>query len=198
MQISIPPQDTKQFTKPSRGEVYGNLWATKNIDLFSNRGKARLSERMYRVFDDGDDADLEVAVKFLRSNAGGTDRWWALTQGGASATNDGLLFKTTATDPLVGWAQDASTATPTDCVDDMEIFGQQDNTDRLIVARSTDLGLLTTPNTGLKSPASTQAASGGWVAWTNPTNGYSSNDSYATNDAANEASVWYKRCLETL
>jgi len=142
MKIKIPAQDTKKWTKPSKGEVYGNLWATKNIDLVSNAGKIRLSQRAYRVYDSGDDADLEVAVKFIRTNADGTDRWWALTQGGASVVNDGLLFKTTGTNPLTGWTQDAIANTPTDCVDDMEIFGRPTQ-DRLVVARDTDLAMIT-------------------------------------------------------
>jgi len=111
------------------------------MDFDSNRGKARLSERLYRVYDDGDDADLEVPVKFIRSTGDGTDRWWALVQGGASAIDDGLLFKTTGTDPLTGWTQDAITDTSTDCVDDIETFGEVTSAgrDRLVVARDTDL-----------------------------------------------------------
>lgn len=142
MQIAIPPQDTKQFIKPSSGEIFGNLWATKNIDLEANRGKIRLSERLYRVFDLADDSDFEIPVKFIRSNADQTERWWALTQKDKSSVSDGLLFKATATDPLTGWAQDAIADSPTDCVDDMEIFGQANSYDRLVVARDTDLAML--------------------------------------------------------
>jgi len=147
MQIAIPPQDTKRFIKPSKGEVYGNLWATRNMDFTSNRGKARLSERLYRLFDDGDDADLEVPVKFLRAKTyTGTEyveKWWALVQGGASSTSDGLLFKTTGTDPRTGWIQDTLTNTPTDCVDDMEIRGYVGvpEHDYLMVARDTDIAM---------------------------------------------------------
>lgn len=116
------------------------------MDFASNRGKARLSERLYRVFDDGDDADLEVPVKFIRAEVQDTDRWWALVQGGASAINDGLVFKTTGTDPLVGWTQDAETSSPTDCVDDMEIMGERTTAetgpeDLLVIARDTDLAV---------------------------------------------------------
>ena len=142
MQITIPSQDTKQFTKPSKGELFGNLWATKNIDLEANKGKIRLSGRTYRVFDSGDDVDFEIPVKFIRSDADKTERWWTLTQSGKSSVSDGLLFKATDTDPLTGWAQDAIANTPTDCVDDMEIFGQANNYDRLVVSRDTDLAML--------------------------------------------------------
>lgn len=80
--IEIPSQETKKFIRPSRGEVFGNLFATRNINLISNKGKIRLSERLYRVFDEGDDADFEVPVKFLRVKTYDGDEWWALCQGG--------------------------------------------------------------------------------------------------------------------
>lgn len=142
MQITIPSQSSKQFTKPSKGELFGNLWHTKNIDLEANIGKIRLSERTYRVFDSGDDADLEIPVKFIRTNADKTDRWWTLIQADKSSVSDGLLFKATATSPLTGWTQDAIASSPTDCVDDMEIFGQANSYDRLVVSRDTDLAML--------------------------------------------------------
>lgn len=142
MQIVIPNQETKSFIKPSRGELFGNLWSTKNIDMDSNKGKIRLSERTYRVFDSGDVAALEIPVKFIRTNADVTERWWALTQNARSSTSDGLMFKTTTTDPLTGWFQDDLTSSPTDFVDDMEIFGQVNSYDRLVAARDTDLAML--------------------------------------------------------
>ena len=120
--IEIPSQETKKFIRPSRGEVFGNLFATRNINLISNKGKIRLSERLYRVFDEGDDADFEVPVKFLRVKTYDGDEWWALCQGGATSTSDGQLFKTTGTDPLTGWEQVVVGTWPntsTDYVDDM-------------------------------------------------------------------------------
>ncbi len=142
MQIAIPNQENKQWTKSSRGELFGSLWATKNIDLEVNRGKIRLSERIYRLFDSGDDADFEVPVKFIRTDADKTDRWWVLAQASAIGTTDGLMFKTTGTNPLTGWTQDAIADTPgvtTAGMTGMEIFGQANSYDRLVVARNTDL-----------------------------------------------------------
>ena len=136
------PSENKQFVKPSSGEIFGNLWATHNIDLEANKGKIRLSERTYRVYDNGDDADLEIPVKFIRTDADQTERWWVLTQAAKSSVSDGLLFKTTGTDPLTGWTQDAIASTPTDCVDDMEIYGQANSYDRLVVSRDTDLAMM--------------------------------------------------------
>jgi len=142
MQITIPNPETKRFVRASRGEVFGNIWATKNIDLEANKGKIRLSERLYRLYDNGDSANLETAAKFIRSDADKTDRWWALTQSALVSAADGLMFKTTNTDPLVGWIPDAVTDTPTAAMTDMEIFGQANSYDRLIVARNTDLSML--------------------------------------------------------
>ena len=141
MPIVIPNTETKTFAKPSEGELFGNLWSTKNIDLESNKGKIRLSDRMYSLFDQGDDADFELPVKFLRTDADTTDRWWVLGQRNGTSTGDGLLFKTTNTDPLTGWTQDAIASSPTDAAYDMEIFGRV-TTDRLVVARSTNLSML--------------------------------------------------------
>ncbi len=142
--IILPPQETKQWTKPGKGEVFGSLWDLKNIDLESRPGRLRLSERFYRLFDNGDDADFELPVDFLRSNADTTDRWWALVQGGGNGTSvtDGLMFKTSGTDPTLGWAQDAIASTPTAACWDMEIFGQSGGYDRLVVAINQDLSML--------------------------------------------------------
>ena len=140
--FTIPSPIEKTLRKPARGEIFGELWATKNIDLVKNRGKMVLSERIFRVFDDTDDADMEIPVAFVRTDADGTDRWWALCQNSAGSTSDGLMFKSTNTSPISAWAQDAIASSPTDAVDDMEIFGQANGTDRLVVARDTDLTLL--------------------------------------------------------
>lgn len=142
MNISIPSQDTKQFSQPNKGEIFGNLWITKNIDLMANRGKIRLSERLKLIYDTSDDADMECPIAFVRSDADQTDRWWALVNNDAQSTTDGLLFKTSGTSPLTGWAQDAIGSTPTAAVDDMVVFGRINSYDRLVVATSTTLSML--------------------------------------------------------
>lgn len=151
--ISLPPQDSKRWAKAPEGEVFGNIIVTKNIDLLDNYGKVKLSRRTFRIFDDGDDADFEVPVAAIQTNADGTDRWWVLTQSNTTSTSDGLMFKSTNTQPDSSWAQDAIASSPTDCVDNMVIFGEA-TTDRLYVARDTDIAEL---------------ENGAWVAdwWTN-------------------------------
>ena len=39
MIFRVPNPAVRKVTKPSRGEVFGELWATKGIDLAKNRGK---------------------------------------------------------------------------------------------------------------------------------------------------------------
>lgn len=143
--IYIPNRKTSRYGKPSRGELFGSIWASKNIDFSSNIGKARLAGRMYSAYDSGDDADFDVPVAFLISNADTTNRVWALTQSNAAATNDGLLWKGNGadkTDPSLAWTQDAIASSPTTVVDNMVIFGQASSYDRLVVATPTNLSML--------------------------------------------------------
>lgn len=132
----------KKVTKPDRGDVFGTLWATKNIDLSSKKGSIRLSVPFDETFNSADDdSDLKTPVAFVRTNADGTDRWW--TMGVTSLINryTGLLFKSTDTDPSSVWAQDATASTPADVNDQMCLFGKV-TTDRLIVARPQNLAML--------------------------------------------------------
>src|SRR3990167_6698754 len=143
MRYTVPNIERK-LNQVNTGEIFGNLWATKNIDLDSNRGKLRLSERLYEIFNNSDDAQLELPVQFIRTDADQTDRWWALGQdsGLGVGANDGFLFKTTNTSPITGWTQDAIASSPSTAVDDMEIFGQASSYDRLVVSLPTDLTML--------------------------------------------------------
>lgn len=143
--IVLPTADEKKMTRPSRGEIFGNLWSTKNIDLERNKGKIRLAQRFERILDSGDDSDFECPVAMIRTNADQTDRWWVLAQADATSVSDGLLFKSTDASSVIlaaSWAQDAIANSPTDCVDNMVIFGQASSYDRLIVARDTDLAMM--------------------------------------------------------
>lgn len=141
--ISIPSKADKKFARADRGELFGNIWMTKNIDLDAEEGKIRLSEQVNLDYSDADDADFEVPVKFLISDADGTRRWWALCQRDASSTSTGVMFKGQGgTQANGGWIQDAIASSPTSCIDDMEVFGRESGDERLIVARSTTLAAL--------------------------------------------------------
>ena len=141
--IIFPNQRSKSFSQNNAGELFGTFWATKNIDILNSRGKIKLSERLYMLFSNTNDVDFELPVKFIRTDADGTDRYWALTQNGGLSVTDGLLFKTTnAASILAGWAQDLIVSSPTDCVDDMEVHEKNTSKDRLVVSRDTDLAIL--------------------------------------------------------
>ena len=140
--IIIPTLNSKTLKKPDKGDVFGMLWATKNIDLTTKPGSFLLTQRVGEVYSSADDADLEVPVAFIRTNADKTDRFWALGQKDGVDRTDGLLWKSTAIRPQTGWAQDAIANTPTDAVDNMVIFGSANSYDNLVVARDTDLAKL--------------------------------------------------------
>jgi len=143
MPAIVVPTVNKELQKPSKGEVFGNLWQTKGIDLTFNPGKIRLSERMVRFMDSGDDTDFECPVDVIFTDASGGSLWWILTQADASSVSDGLMFKSNGTTIATGdFIQDAISNSPTDAVDKMVVFGQASGTDRLVVARDTDLTIL--------------------------------------------------------
>jgi len=132
--ISVPNED-KKVGVSSKGENFGNILYTKNIDFDKKPGSILLSERLYRVYDDDDDGDFRIPKQIVRSDAGdGTDRWWMITQ--SVDTANGVLFKTDSDDPLTSWAQDAFTDTPTDARDQLAVFGKDSGNDRLITMRT--------------------------------------------------------------
>jgi hypothetical protein len=151
--VNIPNQETKNWTVSHRGEIFGALYATRNIDLKANLGKVRLSERLYPLYSTLDDADFLYPHAFIRSNADQTDRYWVVVSQASAIGTSGLLFKTSGTDPLTGWTQDALTSSPTDVMYDMEIFGQVSSYDRLVVARDNDLAMTTNNSTTFTNPS---------------------------------------------
>lgn len=128
------PDKNKKWISVNKGDLYGNLAATFNMDFDTNLGKVRVSPRLQINTDDTDDADLGLPWAFIRTKAGvsATDQWWA----GCGA----VLFKTAETDPTAAFAQDAiatGDGTPTDLnasYSDMVEFNGA-----LIVSTSTDL-----------------------------------------------------------
>ena len=95
---------SKKWSGIFEGEFFGNLYLTKNISLERSKGKVVLGEAFAAIFDSVDDSDLITPVAFIRSSADTTDRYWV---------NAGKLFKTTNTNPEVGWTQDAIASSPT-------------------------------------------------------------------------------------
>src|SRR3990167_2779054 len=106
MPFQVPTKD-KKFVQSNKSDVFGNLWATFNMDFDSVRGRVRVARRLRINTDNtagGGDTDLARPTGFVRSAASGTDQWWALC---------GYLFKTAGTDPSAAFAQDVLTNTPT-------------------------------------------------------------------------------------
>lgn len=139
--VVLPITSAKLVPKPSKGDVFGALWATRNIDLVSKRGAIRLAAPMSEILNSTDDSDLDVPVAFLRTNADGTDKWWALAQDKGISRSDGLMWKAAATIPGGAWAQDAIANSPTDACDNMAVFGFA-TTDNLFVSRDDDISKL--------------------------------------------------------
>lgn len=103
MKITIPSK-SKRITQPNVGDIYGHLWSSQNLDLIGKRGKMSPSSLVYVRNDNSDDSDLKFIQAFARTDADGTDRWWAMGDSG--------LFKTSGTDPSGAWTKDAIASSP--------------------------------------------------------------------------------------
>jgi hypothetical protein len=102
--FKIPNPTTKRFFQANKGGLFGNIFATWNMDFFSAPGKIRISPQTEVVVSSDDDADMKDPVAFVRTDADGTDRWWALC--------GDELFKSFTSDPTSAWSQDAIANTP--------------------------------------------------------------------------------------
>ena len=101
----FPNRGTKEWKQPNIGDLFGDFWATFNIDLKTERGKILTSRRLGVISDSDDDAQLIRPTGLVRSKASGTDQWWALCHT--------VVFKTSGTDPTSSYAQDSNTNSPT-------------------------------------------------------------------------------------
>ena len=135
-QFTIPTKDSKKWIQPNKGDIFGNLWATFNMDFDVSQGKARVSPMLRINTDSVDDTDLGVPTAFLRANVG-TDRYWALC--------GTRLFRTSSTNPTAAFTEAATddggtTAPPTTMTEissDMVVFNG-----KLYVSLPTDIAEL--------------------------------------------------------
>lgn len=134
--FEIPTKDTKLFLQPNKGDVFGNLFATFNMDFDSVLGKIRVSPRTRINTDSIDDADLGVPWAFLRTSADTTDRWWA----GCGA----VLFKTAGTNPSATFTQDTAGATDASSPADLTLVSSDavEFNSNLVVSRPADIARL--------------------------------------------------------
>lgn len=100
--FTLPDPTTKIWSQPNAGDIFGQLWATFNIDLETVKGKL-LTSRQMSVITDGGTANFSMPTALVRSDADGTDRYWLLA---------GRLFKTAGIDPSADYAIDAISGTP--------------------------------------------------------------------------------------
>src|SRR6056297_1322189 len=65
------PNNRGEIRQFNRGDLYGELWATKGIDLFSSPGKMKVSKKLRAILDGGagsgvpDDSRIEGTVQAL-------------------------------------------------------------------------------------------------------------------------------------
>lgn len=107
------PNDNRTITQPNNGDVFGNLWATFNIDLETNRGRIRASSNDKKAINQTDLASFDgYAAQFAEFNSS----VWAIS--------DVVVRTTNESDPRTGWALDADTNSPTpgNTVTDMCVF----------------------------------------------------------------------------
>ena len=135
MKLTLPQNG--KWMQSNRGDVFGSLWGTFNIDL-SKKGSIRISPRTIVNVDNDDNAAFttDPPVAFVRTDADATDRWWALWAGGC-------LAKTAGIDPTATFTPDGITNSPVTSIDydytDMVEFNGA-----LIVAQSVGLARLST------------------------------------------------------
>lgn len=103
----------KNWIQLNRGDRSGNLWATWNMILGDT---IKPSPNTTVVFDDDDEINLGLVTRILKSEADGTNRWWALADGGR-------LFKSSTSSATSLWGQDDITDTPTLCRDAVNFRG---------------------------------------------------------------------------
>src|SRR3990167_464848 len=128
------PRLPKQWKGDYPGQYYGDIWQSFNIDLERYPGRLALSDKMRVRIDNTDlSGGMGIPVKFIRTNADTTDRWWALTTS--------KMVKTSSTDPTTGWANDGIASSPTDALD-MEVHESANGEQRLVVTRATDISIL--------------------------------------------------------
>ncbi len=123
-----------------KGDYFGTLYRTYNVDLDRVEGKVSLARRMAQIVNSSDtNADtLTIIDAFVRTNADCTDRFWGLNSGA-------VLFKSTDSSPSGVWAADALANSPTNARD-MAIFENDSLGDtsrqQLFVTRDTHISVL--------------------------------------------------------
>ena len=144
MIVRLPSPKTRQWLGPYLDDYIGNLWRTFNVDLERNPGHITISKSPVVRGDTTDTNLLNLTTidAFTRTNADGTDRWWALNRSGRLAKTDTVNPTTLAS---ATWDEDTLASSPTDARD-MTIHENDSDSasgeNQLIVTRDTALAML--------------------------------------------------------
>lgn len=147
MAIYRIPTSEKRVRQPNQGEIFGELWSSYNLDLFSNKGKIRASKRMIKTPDTAGTAMTNVPIGFVYHPYSGGDVYW--TVAGTRVYSAASLVST--------WDTDGITSSPTDCSSDYSDIIRFN--DYLIVSRNAT-GVSKLATTGNWSSAFTASGSG--------------------------------------
>lgn len=117
MKHYFPPVDKNyRYLQTNRSDVLGSLWSSFNIDLQSNPGRLRLSQKLVTNTTSSDDADLGLPCAFEYFD----DRWWAIC---------GTRVFKNSSDAITGsFSEDASTGAQTDYTpreSDLKVFNDR-------------------------------------------------------------------------
>jgi len=110
------PQN-KTFQQFNKGDVFGSLSASKNIDLESNEGVVRVSPKLTLSTKDNDSGitGLGIPHAFATHTISATERYWVACGIGAttSVNGTGKLLHTGSADPTSAFVNDTFGSTPT-------------------------------------------------------------------------------------
>jgi len=128
------PGKKKEWRGMYPGNYAGNVWQTFNIDLERSPGRLTLADKMRRV-----SSALGVVTKFVRTNATGTDQWFALTGGDILRNGNSIVSSGT-------WVTDDTTGTFNDPKDAV-VHEFANGEERLLCTRATNIATLNSSGT---------------------------------------------------
>ena len=135
MDIRIPEKRIpKQF---NLGELFGDFWASFNLDLTSSLGRVKISQRTAAITTSATVATLINPAAIVRSKAraaANVDEWWALC-------NQVLVRTDNNTDPSTAYAADNTANSPTTNLSS-SVSDMVDFSGNLIVTLLTDISRL--------------------------------------------------------
>lgn len=115
MTVRIPNNDGK-FSQPNKGDIFGNIYRTQNIDLKTAPGKLRVSSRLIvnTKSDDVGISNMGVPLAFVAHTQASTKQYYAACGIGTGATTgSGKILVSASTTPNSAFANDVVANSPT-------------------------------------------------------------------------------------